>query len=86
LSVEQAQGIKEGLSLEPTAVITKEMTIAECVERYPETVDVFVRRGLACFGCAVSQLENIEQGAALHGIDADKLVTELNEAAKNSTD
>jgi hybrid cluster-associated redox disulfide protein len=65
---------------ESANVITKEMTISECVERFPETVDVFVRFGLACFGCAVSQLENIGQGAALHGIDADKLVSELNEA------
>jgi hybrid cluster-associated redox disulfide protein len=68
---------------EPANIITKEMTISECVERFPETVDVFVRFGLACFGCAVSQLENIGQGAALHGIDADKLVSELNEAADN---
>jgi hybrid cluster-associated redox disulfide protein len=65
---------------ESANMITKEMTISECVERFPETVDVFVRFGLACFGCAVSQLENIGQGAALHGIDADKLVSELNEA------
>ncbi|MBE0448079.1 MAG: DUF1858 domain-containing protein [Actinobacteria bacterium] len=58
--------------------ITKETTIAECVERYPETVEVFYRYGLSCFGCAVSSLENIEQGAALHGIDPDTLVSELN--------
>ncbi|MBI4733777.1 MAG: DUF1858 domain-containing protein [Rubrobacteridae bacterium] len=61
-------------------LITKEMTISECVEQFPETVEVFVRFGLACFGCAVSQLENIGQGAALHGINADELVAELNEA------
>jgi hypothetical protein len=28
----------------------------------------------------VSRLENIEQGAALHGIDPDQLVAELNAA------
>ncbi|MCL6472288.1 MAG: DUF1858 domain-containing protein [Firmicutes bacterium] len=58
--------------------ITKDMTIAECVEQYPETVEVFLRHGLACFGCAVSQFENIEQGAALHGLDPNDLVAELN--------
>ncbi len=58
--------------------ITKEMTIAECVEQYPETVQVFLRYGLACYGCAVSQLENIAQGAALHSINPDVLVDELN--------
>ncbi|OIO87867.1 MAG: disulfide oxidoreductase [Candidatus Aquicultor secundus] len=60
--------------------ITKETTISDCVEQYPETVEVLCRYGLACFGCAVSRLENIQQGAALHGIDADTLVAELNAA------
>lgn len=58
--------------------ITKEMTIAECVEQYPETVEIFYSHGLSCFGCAVARYENIEQGAALHGIDPDALVSELN--------
>jgi len=58
--------------------VTREMTIADCVEQYPETVEVFQRHGLSCFGCAVSRLENIEQGARLHGIDPDTLVAELN--------
>ncbi|MDI6715767.1 MAG: DUF1858 domain-containing protein [Actinomycetota bacterium] len=65
------------------AIITKDMSIAECVEQYPETVDVFQRYGLACFGCAVSRLENIEQGAALHGIDPNVLVAELNDVVEN---
>ena len=60
--------------------ITKETTISDCVEQYPETVEVLYRYGLACFECAVSRLENIQQGAALHSIDADKLVAELNAA------
>ncbi len=58
--------------------ITKEMTIAEVVETYPKTVDVFMRYGLGCLGCAISRMENIEQGAAMHGIDIDTLVADLN--------
>lgn len=58
--------------------ITKDMTISDCVEQFPETVEVLHRYGLGCFGCAVSSLESIAQGAALHGIDADTLVSELN--------
>lgn len=59
-------------------IITKEMTISDCVENYPETVEVLHRHGLACFGCAISRLENLAQGAALHGIDIDVLIEELN--------
>lgn len=60
--------------------ITKEMTIAEVVETYPETVEVFMRYGLGCLGCAIARMENIEQGAAVHGIDIDTLVADLNKA------
>ncbi|HEY3374966.1 MAG TPA: DUF1858 domain-containing protein [Candidatus Aquicultor sp.] len=67
---------------EKRIAITKDMTIADCVENYPETVEVFHRFGLACFGCAVSRLENLEQGAALHGINPDTLVDELNAVVK----
>ncbi len=59
-------------------VITKEMAIGEIVEKYPKTVEVFLRHGLMCFGCAVARFENLEQGAVAHGIDVDALLADLN--------
>ncbi len=61
-------------------VITKEMAIGEIVQKYPKTVEVFLRHGLMCFGCAVARFENLEQGAVAHGIDVDALLTDLNKA------
>ena len=63
--------------------ITKDMTIADCVEQYPETAEVFFNHGLSCFGCAISRLESIAQGAALHKLDPDELVAELNAVIKD---
>lgn len=63
-------------------VITKEMSIGECVSKHPETIPVFMRNGLHCIGCVVAAYENIEQGATAHGINVDKLMKELNEAVK----
>jgi hybrid cluster-associated redox disulfide protein len=60
--------------------ITKEMTIGEVVEKFPQSVEVFLRHGLMCFGCAVARFENVEQGARAHGIDVEALVTDLNAA------
>jgi hybrid cluster-associated redox disulfide protein len=60
--------------------ITKDMTIAQVVKDYPRSVEVFLRHGLFCFGCAVAQFENVEQGAMVHGIDVDALMADLNEA------
>jgi hybrid cluster-associated redox disulfide protein len=62
--------------------ITKEMTIGETVQDYPQTIEVFLRHGLFCLGCAAARFENIEQGAMAHGIDVDALITDLNAAVE----
>lgn len=58
--------------------ITKEMSIIEIVQNYPESIEVFARNGLGCIGCAAARFENLEAGAKVHGIDPDKLVEEIN--------
>lgn len=62
--------------------ITKEMSIEEVVNNYPETIKVFMRAGLGCLGCSAARFENIEQGAHMHGIDVDQLVSELNNVSE----
>ncbi|MBQ4404329.1 MAG: DUF1858 domain-containing protein [Selenomonadaceae bacterium] len=61
--------------------ITKDMNIVEVVQRYPDTMMVFMYAGMGCFGCHAAQFESIEEGALVHGIDPDKLVEALNEIA-----
>lgn len=64
-------------------LITRGTSIGEVVQKYPETVQVFLRHGLMCIGCAVARYENIEQGARAHGIDLEALVTDLNTAVSS---
>ncbi|MCD6523201.1 MAG: DUF1858 domain-containing protein [Candidatus Diapherotrites archaeon] len=59
--------------------VTKDSNLAEVVQRHPETIPVFMKYGLHCIGCAIASFETVEQGAIAHGIDADKLIKELNE-------
>lgn len=61
-------------------MITKDMSITDIVEKHPETVEVFLKHGMHCFGCMAARFENIEQGALAHGIDVDQLMKDLNEA------
>ncbi|MBR0289035.1 MAG: DUF1858 domain-containing protein, partial [Selenomonadaceae bacterium] len=42
--------------------ITKDMNIIEVVQRYPDTMMVFMYAGMGCFGCHAAHYENIEQG------------------------
>ena len=58
--------------------ITKDMSIVEIVQTYPDTVELLMNAGMGCLGCAASHFENIEQGAMAHGIDIDALIAELN--------
>ena len=64
------------------AVITKEMSIMEIVSKFPNTVEIFMKHGLHCVGCAAARFENLEQGAIAHCIDVDALVKDLNKAVK----
>lgn len=59
--------------------ITKDMSIIEVVNNYPDTAMVFMYAGMGCLGCAAARFENIEQGATAHGIDVDALIDALNE-------
>lgn len=59
--------------------ITKDMSIMEVVQKYPDTVEVFMNSGMGCLGCAAAHFENIEQGALAHGIDINSLMKGLND-------
>jgi len=62
------------------AAITKEMSITEVVQKYPQTVGIFRNFGMGCLGCAAARFENIEQGAQAHGINVEDLIQALNKA------
>lgn len=66
------------------STITKEMPIGDVVQNYPETIEVFLKHGLMCFGCAIARYENVEQGAMAHGISVDALIQDLNAAVPQS--
>lgn len=59
-------------------MITKEMTIEEIIQRYPQTIPVFARLGLDCVGCQIASFEALEHGAGVHHVDVEQLLKELN--------
>lgn len=65
-----------------TQKITKEMTIAEIINKYPKTVPIMMGFGFHCVGCPMSQSETIEDLAKNNQIDLKKLLDSLNEATK----
>ncbi len=63
-------------------MIQKDMKIEDVLRKYPQTVPVFERFGIACAGCQLSEYENLEHGAKVHKIDLETLLKSLNDALK----
>jgi len=64
--------------------ITKDTTIGDIVEKYPQVVDTLTSFGVHCVGCHVSPFESLEMGFKGHGLDDAKIeeaVKKLNEVA-----
>lgn len=61
-------------------MITKDMSLTEIVENYPDVTEILEGYGMHCFGWMAARFENLEQAALAHGLDIDKLLDELNKA------
>ena len=59
--------------------VTKDMNIREMVLMDEGIAEILMGAGMHCLGCMMSHFENLEQACAVHGIDADALVAEINE-------
>ena len=65
-------------------MINKKMSIEDVVKKHPETIATFERHGLGCLGCQAALFESIEQGAEVHGVDADALIADINKVIRQS--
>jgi hybrid cluster-associated redox disulfide protein len=62
-----------------TCPITKEMSLAELLERCPPAAQVLLDAGMGCISCSVAGMETLAEGAELHGLNVDELVAMLND-------
>ncbi len=58
--------------------VEKNDTIGEVIKLDSSLAAVFAGFGMFCVGCPSAQAETVEEACAVHGIDADALVAELN--------
>lgn len=59
-------------------MVSKDMTIGQVLAMDRGVAPIFMQIGMHCLGCPHSQMETVEQAAAVHGIDADELIDQLN--------
>lgn len=67
--------------------ITANMKVSEVLDKYPETLNAFIKQGTGFKALASPKLRKmfaglvtVRQAARIHGVDVDKLVRDLNEA------
>ena len=59
--------------------VTKTTQIGEVLRINPNVKEVLMGFGLHCFGCPMSQMETLEEAAAVHGVDVDLMMEKINE-------
>lgn len=58
--------------------IEKTTKIGDLLESNPEKAEILLNAGMHCLGCIAADGETLEEACAVHGIDVDDLVEELN--------
>jgi len=58
--------------------ITKEMLIGDILRVKPDAATILMSFGMGCLGCPSSQMESLEQAAAVHGINVDQILEKFN--------
>jgi hybrid cluster-associated redox disulfide protein len=58
--------------------VTKDSIIGDVLDCYPQTAELFLSIGMHCLGCPASRGETISEACAVHGNDAEKLVSDIN--------
>jgi hybrid cluster-associated redox disulfide protein len=63
-------------------LIKKEMLISEVIKQHPDTISLFLEKGMHCIGCAFTKGETIQEAAKVHQLDLKKFLKDLNKAIK----
>lgn len=58
---------------------TKDMLIVDLINLDQGVAEILMNAGMHCIGCLMAHGESIEQAAAVHGIDADALMAQIND-------
>ncbi len=57
--------------------IHPESTVAELIRSSPRAGTAFLRRRMACVGCAMAPFDTLGEAAAVYGIDLEAFIAEL---------
>lgn len=59
--------------------VTKDMVIGQIIQVDRGIVPILMQAGMHCLGCPSSQMESIEDACAVHGMDVEVLLKQIND-------
>ena len=68
------------------AQLTAEVTVAEVMDRWPETISVFFRYRMACVGCPMAPFATLAEVAVIYSLDLECFLNELRQAIRVKED
>ena len=57
---------------------TKDTCIGDILDAKPETAPIFIEMGMHCLGCPSARGESLEMACAVHGVDVEQMVADIN--------
>lgn len=58
--------------------VNKDMLIGEILDADRGTAEFFLNMGMHCLGCPSARGESLEMACAVHGVDVDQMVADIN--------
>ena len=62
--------------------LTATLTVAEVMDRWPQTIPIFLRHRMACIGCPIGPFETLAKAAEIYGIEPDCFTKELQQTIR----
>jgi hybrid cluster-associated redox disulfide protein len=69
--------MEQGVKPEVRPQLLADLTVAEVMDRWPQTVPYFFRYRMACVGCPIAPFETLAEVAAIYGLDLSRFLIEL---------
>lgn len=67
-------------------VLTNQMTVAEILDRWPQTVHVFLRYQTYCVGCTMNIFETLEDAMGIYHLHRTDFLQDLERSIQSTLD
>jgi hybrid cluster-associated redox disulfide protein len=64
--------------------LVADLTVAEVMDRWPQTIPVFFRYRMACVGCPIAPFETMAEVAAIYGLNLSRFLNELEQIIEHA--